>query len=55
MCFGYFQLRFKFKKDDNFKKEWMDKINNLDTYQKAMIKSCSLPDSAFTEIIKFCV
>ena len=55
LCFGYFELRFKLEKDDNFKKEWMDKINNLDTYQKAMIKACTLPDSAFTEIIKFCI
>ena len=55
LCFGYFELRFKLKKDDNFKKEWTDKINFLDTYQKAMIKACSLPDSAFTEIIKFCI
>ena len=55
MCFGYFELRYKLKKDEDFKKEWYEKINNLDNFQKALLKTCSLPDAPFTEIIKFCV
>ena len=55
MCFGYFELRYKLKKDEDFKKEWYEKINNLDNFQKALLKTCSLPDAPFTEIIKFCI
>ena len=54
MCFGYFQLRYKIKKDSNFKKEWLNKLDSLDLFQKAILKTCSLPDAAFTEIIRFC-
>ena len=54
LCFGYFELRYKLRKDEEFKKEWTDKMDSLDTFQKALLKTCTLPDAAFTEIIKFC-
>ena len=54
MCFGYFELRFKFKKDENFKNEWLKKYDNLNLFEKALLKTCILPDAAFTQIIRFC-
>ena len=54
MCFGYFELRFKFKKDENFKNEWLKKYDNLNLFEKALLKTCILPDTAFTQIIRFC-
>ena len=53
MCFGYFELRYLLKKDENFKKQWIEKMDSLDNFQKAMIKTCTLPDSAFSVIAKF--
>ena len=54
MCFGYFELKYKLKKDEKFKQEWFSKIDKLDIFAKALLKTCCLPDSAFTEIIKYC-
>ena len=54
MCFGYFELRFKFKKDENFKNEWLKKYDSLTLFEKALLKTCILPDAAFTQIIRFC-
>ena len=54
MCFGYFELRFKFKKDENFKNEWLKKYDNLNLFEKALLKTCILSDAAFTQIIRFC-
>lgn len=55
MCFGYFELRYKFKKDEKFKNEWVNKISSLSLFEKALVKTCILPDAAFTEIIRFCL
>ena len=54
MCFGYFELRFKFKKDENFKNEWLKKYDSLTLFEKALLKTCILSDAAFTQIIRFC-
>jgi hypothetical protein len=52
---GFFELRFKLKKDENYKKEWIEKEKTLDHDNKALLKTCLLPDTAFNEIIKFCL
>ena len=51
--FGYFQLRYKLKNDEKFKKEWIEKENTLKEEDKALLKTCLLPDTSFNEIIKF--
>ena len=55
MCFGYFQLRYKLEKDNNFKKEWLNKLDSLNLFQKAILKTCSLPDDVFIKILRFCI
>ena len=52
---GYFELKFKFKKDKNFKKKIEEKYKSLSASDKFLLKSCLLPDSPFNEIMKFCI
>ena len=52
---GFFQLRFRLKKDEKFKKEWNEKESTLSESDKVLLRTCLLPDTAFNEIIKFCL
>ena len=54
MCFGYFELRYKCKKDETFKNNWLAKYDSLSLFEKALLKTCTLPDAAFIQIIRFC-
>ena len=51
----YFQLKFKIKKDEKFRKENEEKYNSFSNSDKYLFKACLLPDSAFNEIMKFCM
>ena len=50
---GFFQLRYKLKKDEIFKKELKEKEKNLKLDDQFLLRTCLLPDTAFNEIIKF--
>ena len=52
---GFFQLRHKLKKDESFKKNWVEKENDLKEDDRVLLRTCLLPDTAFNEIIKFCL
>ena len=52
---GFFQLRHKLKKDEAFKKKCLENENTLSESDKVLLKTCLLPDTAFNEIIKFCL
>ena len=52
---GFFQLRHKLKKDETFKKTWIEKEKDLKEDDKVLLRTCLLPDTAFNEIIKFCL
>ena len=52
---GFFQLRHKLKKDEAYKKKCLENENTLSESDKVLLKTCLLPDTAFNEIIKFCL
>lgn len=52
---AYFELRFKIKKDEKFKKEKFDNFNSFSESDKYLLKACIMPDSVFNEIMKFCL
>ncbi len=52
---GFFQLRHKLKKDETFKKTWIEKEKDLKEDDQVLLRTCLLPDTAFNEIIKFCL
>ena len=52
---GFFQLRHKLKKDETFKKTWIEKEKELKEDDQVLLRTCLLPDTAFNEIIKFCL
>ena len=52
---GYFELKFKIKKDEKFKKKIEDDYKNASKENKYLIKVCLLPDNTFNEIMKFCI
>ena len=52
---GFFELRYKLKKDESFKKNWIENENKLEESDRILLKTCLLPDTAFNEIIKFCL
>ena len=52
---GFFQLRHKLKKDEAFKKKCLENENALSESDQVLLKTCLLPDTAFNEIIKFCL
>ena len=52
---GFFQLRFKLKKDEAFKKKCTEMESTLAESDKVLLRTCLLPDTAFNEIIKFCL
>ena len=52
---GFFQLRHKLKKDEAFKKKCAEKESTLAESDKVLLRTCLLPDTAFNEIIKFCL
>ena len=51
---GYFELKFKIKKNAKFKKTIEDNFKNLSNADKYLFKVCLLPDNSFNEIMKFC-
>ena len=52
--FSIFMLRYKIKKDENFKKTWDEKCNTLPLEYQFLWRTVNLPDAAFTQIISFC-
>ena len=52
---GYFELKFKIKKDEKFKKKIEDDFKKVSKEDKYLIKVCLLPDNTFNEIMKFCI
>ena len=52
---GFFQLRHKLKKDEAFKKKCAEIESTLAESDKVLLRTCLLPDTAFNEIIKFCL
>ena len=52
--FSFFILRYKIKKDDNFKKQWDEKHKDLPIEYKYIWKVANLPDLPFAQIIKYC-
>ena len=37
---GFFQLRYKLKKDESFKKEWTEKEKDLKEDDQVLLKTC---------------
>lgn len=52
--FRFFMLRYKIKKNNEFKKEWAEKYHELPDDFKYLWRAINLPDAAFMEILKFC-
>ena len=52
---GYYELKFKLKKDEKFKNTLKEKINNLNDINKCLFNACLMPDRVFNEIMKFCL
>lgn len=52
---GYFELKFKLKKDEKYKKKIEKSYETLSTSDKMLLKSCLLPDSTFNIIMKYCI
>ncbi len=52
---GYFQLRYKLKKNEEYKKKYNELYNKLDTSNKALLRTATLPDTIFNCIIGFCL
>ena len=44
---GYFELKSKLKKDENFKKKIEDNIENISEVEKYLVKTALLPDAVF--------
>ena len=38
----------------DFKNDWLAKFDSLNLFEKALLKTCTLPDAAFIQIIRFC-
>ena len=52
---AYFELKYKIKKDEKFRKEIEYKFETLSLSNKYLFKTCLLPDGIFADIIKFCL
>ena len=52
---GYFELKFKLKKDEKYKKKIEKSYETLSTSDKMLLNSCLLPDSTFNIIMKYCI
>ena len=52
---GYFELKFKLKKDKKFKENIENNIKDFTDIDKWLFKICLLPDTIFNEIMKFCI
>ena len=52
---GYFELKYKIKKDENYKKNIEDNFKKVSKEDQYLIKVCLLPDNSFFEIMKFCM
>lgn len=52
---GYFQLRYKIKKNEEFKKQYDELYHKLDNSNKALLKTVTLPDTIFNCIMGFCM
>ena len=51
-CLGFFLLRIKLK-NENFKENAIKKLDKIKYSDKAVFKTCCLPDNPFFEIIKY--
>ena len=54
ILFSFFILRYKIKKDINFKKKWDEKYDELPTEFKYFWRAVNLPDAPFAQIIRYC-
>ena len=52
--FFIFMLKYKIKKDGNFKKAWEEKCNTLPLEYQFLWRTVNLHDAAFSQIIRFC-
>lgn len=52
---GYFELKYKIKKDEKYKKSIEDNFKKVSKEDQYLIKVCLLPDNSFFEIMKFCM
>jgi len=52
---AYFELEFKIRKDKSFKDKIKQNYETLSESYKYLFKSCTLPNSLFLEIMKFCI
>ena len=52
---AYFELKFKIKKDENYKEKLKAKYMSLKESDKYLFKACLLPDGAFSIIMKYCI
>jgi len=52
---GYFQLRYKIKKNEEFKKQYDELYIKLDNSNKALLKTVTLPDTIFNCIMGYCM
>lgn len=52
--FRFLLIRYKIKKDNEFKKEWDGKYKELPNDFKYLWRAINLPDTVFMQILKFC-
>lgn len=52
---AYFELKFKIKKDENYKEKLKAKYLSFKESDKYLFKTCLLPDGAFSIIMKYCI
>ena len=52
---AFFELKFKLKKDEKYRKEIDSKYETFSESDKYLFKACLLPDTPFTGIMKFCI
>ena len=50
---GIFYLRYVLKKDEQFKKNTLDKLSTYDKANQALVKICLLPDISFVAVMRY--
>ena len=53
MFSGVFYLRHVLKKDEQFKKNTLDKLSTYDKANQALVKICLLPDISFVAVMRY--
>ena len=52
---GYFDLRYCIKKKEEYKKKMEEKEPSLELSDRALLRTCKLPDAQFNAVIKYCL